>query len=362
MVPLKNNSNVDNSDLANYPDGRIKNNTGTGNGTPVNRSVYGDLHSNISKLMRLYNIGPNSLPDNETNGYQIIEALSALASKNDYIYSLTTNGTTELSVDIKLSLMKDNEFLICLAAANKTTETTVKGSNNTSLAVTYSGNFKANEYVRLIKTGAGVTIVRIADWNSLNSMVSELLYLKKASQAQEDAGTSDLVATTPLVNKTTFIKRVNGTDSSSYLANSSRNGLMSKEQYDIVNGFSGGIKSQIFKLNSWSLDRQFTVSTGFSGTQTILGITAFLECTTANNGFAIGDIVTAPTPYPEDGGRTPAQGIGVQFKESQRSLFRVLVNDGVWVMRPWTSDGATADPIEITNPTQWALRFIMFYI
>lgn len=362
MIPLKNNSNVDNSDLPNYPDGRIKDNTGPGNGTPVNRSVYGDLHSNISKLMRLYNIGPNSLPDNETNGYQIIEALSALASKNDYIYSLTTNGTNELSVDIKLSLMKDNEFLICLAAADKTTETTVKGSNNTSLAVTYSGNFKANEYVRLIKTGAGVTIIRIADWNSLNAMVNELGYLKKASQAQEDAGTSDLVSTTPLVNKNTFIKRVNGTDSTSYLANSSRNGLMSKEQYDVVANVAGGVKSKVLKLNSWSLDRQFTVPTGFTGSEVIIGINAFIECTTANNGFVVGDIVTAPTPYVEDAGRTAAQGIGFQFKQSEKTLFRVLVNDQVVVMQSWTSDGATANNFNIGNPTQWALRFIVFYI
>jgi len=241
MIPLKNNVNVDNSDLANYPDGRIKDNQGSGDGTPVNRSVYGDLHSNISKLMRLYDIVPTGLPDNETSGYQIIQSLSALASKNDYIYPLTTNGTDTLSVDIKLSLMKDNEFLVCLASANKTTETLIKGSGPTSMAVTYSGNFKANEYVRVIKTSGGASIVRVADWNSLNAMCTELLFLKKASQAEENAGTIDTVATTPLVNKVTFTRRVIGADSGGYLAKPTgdpdeRNGLLSKEDKAIIDG------------------------------------------------------------------------------------------------------------------------------
>lgn len=260
MIPLKNNANVDNSDLANYPDGRIKDNQGAGDGTPVNRSVYGDLHSNISRLMRLYDITPTGLPDNETSGYQIIEALSALASKNDYIYPLTTNGIDTLSVGIKLSLMKDNEFLICLASANKTTETLIKGTGPTSMAVTYSGNFKANEYVRVIKTSVGVSIVRVADWNSLNAMVGELLFLKKASQAEENAGAIDTVATTPLVNKVAYALRTIGADSINYLATASQNGLYPKEHFAIV----AGIGASHVKNKGWfsGLDLNFSGPVG----------------------------------------------------------------------------------------------------
>ena len=64
MRKLNSNPNVDNSDLSNYPDGRIKNDTGAGNGTPVNESVYGDAHQTIAKLMRLYNITGNKIHDN----------------------------------------------------------------------------------------------------------------------------------------------------------------------------------------------------------------------------------------------------------------------------------------------------------
>jgi hypothetical protein len=363
MIALKSNPNVDNSDTTNYPDGRIKDNTGSGNGTGVNRSVYGDLHANISRLMRLYGILPNGLPDNETNGYQIIESLIALASKNDYIYPLTTNGTDTLNIDIKLSLMKDNEFLICLASANKTTETLIKGSAVTAFAVTYSGEFKANEYVRVIKTSGGVSIIRVADWNSLSAMATELNFLKKASQSEEDAGVIDTVATTPLVNKTTFIKRVIGADSGSYLATAIRNGLYPKEHFSIVEGLAGpALKSKNVTLLSWNLDRQFTVFTGLSSGQTILSITPFLECTTANNGWSIGDIITAPTPEANDSGGLPAQGIGVQFKGAVYNLFHVLVNDRVTVMQWWTSDGSIANPHNITNTSQWAIRFVILYI
>jgi len=243
MRALQSNPNIDNSDPSNYPFGRIKNNTGTGNGTPVDEKVYGDIWQTITRLMSLYDIVPNGLPDNVTNGYQIIQALSALASKNDYIYPLTTNGTTTLNVDIKLSLMKTGEFLICLASADKTTETLIKGSGPTSMAVTYSGSFKTNEYVRVIKTSGGVSIVRIADWNSLNAMATELLFLKKASQAEENAGTSDLVATTPLVNKVTFARRVNGSDSGTYLSSASQNGLMSSAQFNILAGLVNNVKN-----------------------------------------------------------------------------------------------------------------------
>lgn len=254
MIPLKNNPNVDNSDPGNYPDGRVKDNTGSGNGTPVNRNVYGDLHSNISKLMRLYGIVPTELPDNETSGFQIIDALIALASKNDYIYPLTTNGTDTLSVDIKLALMNDGEFLVCLASTNKTTETLIKGSTGSSFAIAYSGNFKANEYVRVIKTSGGVSIVRIADWNSLDAMASDFLYLKKASQAQENAGTIDTVATTPLVNKITFTKRVNGADSPTYLADETKNGLYPKEHFVIVSGLNTIVPKNVGWFSGVNLD------------------------------------------------------------------------------------------------------------
>lgn len=235
MRALNSNPNVDNSDLSNYPDGRVKDNTGSGNGTGVNERVYGDLHQAIAKLMRLYGIIPSGLPDNEANGFQIVEALKALASKNDYIYPLSSVDGV-LNVDIKFANMQNGEFIVCRASVDKTTETQIKGIGATNFSITYSGSFKTNEYVRVIKTSGGISIVRLADWNSLSAMATDLGFLKKATYLQEIDGTLDTVATTPLNNALAFVERVNGLLSAGSLASAIRNGLYPKEHFTIVAG------------------------------------------------------------------------------------------------------------------------------
>lgn len=233
MRILDTNPNVDNSDLINYPNGRIKNNTGSGNGTPVNERVYGDLHQAIAKMMRLYNITPNNLPDNETNGFQIIESIVALASKNDFILSLSLNSGV-LSIPIKLGLMLTGEQIVCKAAFDLGAETQIKGSDSTTFNFNANGSFKTDEYVRVIKTSSGVDIIRLVDNVSLDAMVTDLAYLKKASQAQENAGAIDTKATTPLVNLVAFTRRVIGLDSPNFLATLLRNGLYNTEHFALV--------------------------------------------------------------------------------------------------------------------------------
>lgn len=236
--------NVDNSNLGVYPNGRIKDNTGGGNGTPVNEFIYGDLHEMKDKLMRLYGIAYNDLPDNETNGFQLVEALRALASKNDFITALSTDGTI-LNVGVKLSFMLEKEFVLCNPSFDLTSETQIKGIDNTTFNIVKIGDFKANEYVRLIKTAAGVTLIREVDAVNLDLSVGEFNYLKKATQIEEDAGTIETKATTPKSNKSAFTKRVNGSDSASYLATISQNGLLSKEDKAILDNIgSSPVKNQ----------------------------------------------------------------------------------------------------------------------
>ena len=233
MRILSSNPNVDQSDLVNFPDGRIKDNDGSGNGTGINERTNGDIHQTISRLMRKYGIIPNNLPDNVTNGFQIVEAIQALASKNDFVLALTDVGGV-LSVPIKFSFMDENESVICKSGINLATQTQIKGSDATTFNVTYVGSFKNNEYVRVIKTASGVTIVRLADAVSLDAMVAELNFLKKANKTEENAGTIDTKATTPLTNLTAFVRRVIGVDSANYLATAIRNGLYPKEHFTIV--------------------------------------------------------------------------------------------------------------------------------
>lgn len=236
---MRNKANLANIVIdANYPYGRIKDNTGAGDGTPVNEFVYGDIHQFFAKLITLSGIVPNDLPDNEINGYQTIQALKEFASKNNYIQNLSSVSGV-LNVSAKLGLMQNDEFLICKSSSDLGSETQIKGTDGNTFTITTIGTFKTNEYVRLIKTASSVVLVRIADSVSLDAMISELFYLKKANQTQENTGTSDLVATTPLTNKTVFARRVNGVDSPTYLATASVNGLYPKEHWIIVNSLIG---------------------------------------------------------------------------------------------------------------------------
>ena len=229
-------ANIDNADLVRYPNGRIKNNTGAGDGTPVDEYVYGDLHEMKDKIMRMYGISHNNLPDNEVNGYQLVEALIALASKNDFVLDLT-DSDDKFVVPLKLSKLKNDESFILKAGADKGVQTQIRGSLDATeflKPITYLGDFKANEYVRMINTASAVVLIRMVDSFNLDAVASDLNYLKKASQAEETAGTEGDKATTPAINKVTLTRRINGDDSADYLATDSRNGVYPKEHFEIV--------------------------------------------------------------------------------------------------------------------------------
>lgn len=222
----KNAPNIDDSDLVNYPDGRIRDNTGSGDGTPVNRLLYSDLHEFFAKLMRLAAITYSDLPDNETNGYQLVDAAIALAGKNDFIAPIITEGGV-IQIVLKLSTLKPGEALICKAGFNFTTETTIKGTESSTKNVVVPSQFKTGDYIRMINGDTEITLVRLADALNINTLVSELSYLKAATEAEEYAGTSLVKATTPYTNQLAFSRRVIGLDSSIFLASTVRNGLMS---------------------------------------------------------------------------------------------------------------------------------------
>lgn len=78
-----------------YPYGAIKDNTGSNDGTPVNKLVYDDLHQFFAKIMDAAGIAYNGLPDNFTNGFQYFMALIKLIrtslSYEDISSSVTVN-------------------------------------------------------------------------------------------------------------------------------------------------------------------------------------------------------------------------------------------------------------------------------
>lgn len=325
--------NIDNSDLVNFPNGRVRNNDGSGNGTPVNEQTKGDIHEFFDKMLRLYGIDHNNLPENETNGYQTIDALRAIASKNDFILNITSAAGV-LNVPVKLAKMLENEQIVCKVTIDKTSETEIKGSDNSQFVITYVGDFKSNEYVRLIKTGSGVILVRLVDLVNLDLAVGEYLYLKKANQTQEDAGTTDLVASTPLTNKTVFGKRVNDDSfSAPYVATALKNGIYPKEHFSIVAGigaspirnigfFSGfdpsvGVVGSLYAVGGNISQAQ--VSSVVSGVTTV-------QCTMANamsnTNYVVEIHIESQSNFTQDTTIYPAL-----FKPISITLFQVAVRE-----------------------------------
>lgn len=70
---IGNQQNIDSPD-GEYIYGRIRDWSGTIEGTPVDEALYGDIHQLIARMQQASTFTPNGLPDNEYNGWQIFDA------------------------------------------------------------------------------------------------------------------------------------------------------------------------------------------------------------------------------------------------------------------------------------------------
>ncbi len=221
--------NINLSDLVNYPNGRIADNTGAGDGTPVSEVTYGDIHETYAKLMRLSGLKYNDLPDNEENGYQLVEAIRSLPSKNDLILNLAISSNV-YTVPLRMDSLIEGESFILKATVAKSSSTSIRGTlDNKTKSVSVVGDFKVNEYVRMLVTSNSILITRLIDAVNLNSAVNDLLYLKAATSAQDLAGTLINVALTPKSSADTYANKTIGATSGNFLATTARNGHLSKE-------------------------------------------------------------------------------------------------------------------------------------
>lgn len=64
-----------------YPYGNIKNDDGTFNGTPINVELLADYVQFFEKIFADSGIVSNGLADNETNDFQLVEAMEAMIEK-----------------------------------------------------------------------------------------------------------------------------------------------------------------------------------------------------------------------------------------------------------------------------------------
>ena len=190
-----NQRNIDKYDLANYPDARIRNNTGSNDGTPISEAVYGDIHETFAKFMREAGLNYNNLPDNVSNGYQLFEAIKRVAAKNDFVGSATKQGNDTVYFDAPLNIFKDKESMIFNVNFDSTDalNKAICPAPNFSKTLVISGAFKSGQKVRLINEASRVVVSGIYETNDVPNLLQRLTSLESV------IGTMNKIIT-PIVN------------------------------------------------------------------------------------------------------------------------------------------------------------------
>ena len=103
MRTIKNQNIPQNSD-AKFPFSTILNETETNSGTPVIEEVYGDILTNIYKLLQVVGVTASETQDSDTSQYQILEALKLLPNSLNDIEQVLSLTTTTWNVPLNLDL------------------------------------------------------------------------------------------------------------------------------------------------------------------------------------------------------------------------------------------------------------------
>lgn len=160
MRVLKNIDVPQNED-SRFPFSTIKNETETEQGTPVVEEIYGDIITNLYKLLQLSGVTPTNTQDNDLTQYQLVEALQKLPNlQNDIEQVLSLSGDT-WSLNLNLDYIPNKYFLFAKASENyvKGVNYFVKGVGSDLFPFTSVG-FKS-----------GDTLLIILDRSSVRAMV-----------------------------------------------------------------------------------------------------------------------------------------------------------------------------------------------
>lgn len=136
---------------AKFPFSTIQNETDTQDGTPVVEEIYGDIITNIYKLLQQVGITPTETQDSDTSQYQILQALQQLPnSLNDIERVLSLSGTT-WNVDLDLQYLPNKYFFVARASDNYVSgiSYSFEGSDENALDFV-SGGFKASDELLVI--------------------------------------------------------------------------------------------------------------------------------------------------------------------------------------------------------------------
>jgi len=135
-----------------FPDGQIKNETATDPGTPVVREIYGDVITNIYKIIRDAGVDFTETEDSESTQYQLLDALKVFTNElNDTMQVLTVNGL-KVSINVSLDNLPNNYFFICQVSDSLSAGVTyeLEGSGDNTYNFSVQSNINSSSQVLLI--------------------------------------------------------------------------------------------------------------------------------------------------------------------------------------------------------------------
>jgi hypothetical protein len=155
-----------------WPFGKIRDDDGSGNGTEVDTNTYGDFHQFFESMMAYAVVVANDQPDNQTNGFQFLEAFQKAISKrigtrqggtgdlNNEIYAGVFNvGGAGGSLNRPVGFTEPGQLIVA-GGADDVRQRIVEVTTGGEWTRYYNGSWSAWSLVKYPQK-----IVEIGDWN-----------------------------------------------------------------------------------------------------------------------------------------------------------------------------------------------------
>lgn len=140
-----------------FPQSTILNETDTNDGTPVVEEIYGDILTNLYKILETAGITPTGTQDSDTSQYQLLDAIRKLPNLLNDIEQVLTLSSLDWNVPFVLELLPNKYFFVARASDDYVVGSTYtfSGSGTVSYSFTSSG-FKASDEILVIIDTGGV--------------------------------------------------------------------------------------------------------------------------------------------------------------------------------------------------------------
>lgn len=186
MRTLRGQNLVRNTDTARFPDGTIQNKTDTEQGTPVIEEVYGDLITNIYRLLRRNGVTPTETQDGSTTQYQLVEALAKNFNElNDIMQVLNVSGTT-ITTAFNFDNMPTNYVFIGRVTDAITVQNyTLNSAGSNSFTLVARQPIGASELAMVVLNGNNSFIIaleNVIDDSELNTSFGTPLTFNESTQ------------------------------------------------------------------------------------------------------------------------------------------------------------------------------------